>query len=308
MNIHKLHSSDDYKGVTVTSVSSIVEAVIIVDGKPEVYPDYGKVNGVELELKPTKLSKAMLNTVKGDPVTKVRYDHVAKLLFINESYITSHLLPETTMGDLAKIVVKNWAGNIKVDDNGVTVDPVITIGEDEVHLRLLSEKESETEVIMIPSVLPKGKMWLASIFTSPEEQIMYEQFLGHPTIVNRLKSICKKEGLKFDDKSVDATTLPIHSKDTDSGELVVTNRIVKIFNQYKFCMNFLSHEQGTKEHDLGKVMMLVPKFCEYIMMTAKRSSEGKVPNAENYENELFKAINSIAKKPSLMNSYENNLV
>jgi len=308
MNIHKLPSMDDYKGVTITSVSSIVEAVTIADGKPLVYPDYGKVNGVELELDKAKLSKHLTNTVKGDPVTQVRYDHVDKLLFINESYITSHLLSEKDMGDLAKIVVKNWAGNIKVDDNGVTTDPVITIGKDEVHLRLLPKKESKSEVIMIPSILPKGKIWLASLFTSPEEQIMYEQFLGHPVIVDRLKSICKKEGLKFDDKSVDATTLPIHSKDTDSGELVVSDRVVKIFNQYKFCMNFLSHEQGTKEYDLGKVMMLVPKFCDYIITVANRSAEGKEMNEDNYENELIKAINSIAKKPSLMNSYENNLV
>ncbi len=308
MNIHKLPSLEGYKGVTITSISSIVEAVTIEDGKSKIYPDYRKLNGLEIALDKAEISKSLINKVKGNPVTTVKYDHVDKLLFINESYITSHLLLEKEMGDLAKIVVENWGCNIKVDNKGITVDPVITIGDDKVHLRLLSKKESKSEVMMVPSILPKGKIWLASIFTSPEEQIMYEQFLGHPVTVERLKNICKKEGLKFDNKSTDATTLPIHSKDTDSGELVVSDRVVKIFNQYKFCMNFLSHEQGTKEYNLGKVMMLVPKFCDYIITVANRSAEGKEINKDNYENELTKAINYIAKNPSLINSYENNLV
>lgn len=165
---------------------------------------------------------------------------------------------------------------------------------------------------VIPSLLPlsppKGYSFLGSVFVTPELQLMYEEFMTDPFIYSRLLKMCKVRGIPVKPEMDNSAALPIHKKDQDTGELLVSDRVLKVFNQYQFSRNYLDgFDAGTAEHDLGKILRLDQKFCEYMMNRAAEALKGKELSEELYMQNVNQAIGRIQKNAELMNLFINNL-
>ena len=83
-----------------------------------------------------------------------------------------------------------------------------------------------------------------------------------------------------------------------------------MFVQYQYCQNFLNKKEfpeGSPEHSLGKLMMLYPKLCDWMIDTAKKQNEGiEIYNFEgNYDKAVTEAIKYVEKSPELTNLYNN---
>ncbi len=176
----------------------------------------------------------------------------------------------------------------------------------------LSPWHSEQEMFMsvLPIQIPQGHYWLGSIFDTPEKQLMYEDFMTDPVIYSRLKRMCLDAKLVVVEEMATTTSLPIHKKDRHTGELLISDKVFKAFTQFQYAQNFLhGFEVGTAEHQLGKVLMLSPKFCDYMITRAEMLAKGKEPHndEENYFTQLDKAIKFIESRSDLIEFYENDL-
>ena len=99
-------------------------------------------------------------------------------------------------------------------------------------------------------------------------------------------------------------------KDKNTGEILISDVVYKIFKQYQYAQNFLNtkeFEVGSPEHSVGKLMMLYPKFCEFMMHTAQMQQEGKeIYDFEgNYNKAVNDAIKYVEKRKDLFDLYEN---
>lgn len=183
-----------------------------------------------------------------------------------------------------------------------SADKVIT--EDST-LKSIDVEEIELATLSLDP--PKGYFWLGSIFETPEDQMRYEEFLEDPIMLKRFEKYCDVKKIEIKEGDVRNS---IHVKDSATEEVLVLEYVVKQFEQYMFSSNFIKgFDKGTYEYDLGKVMRLSPKFCDYVF-TQALEAEVKGENLESdehFENELHRAIKEISKNPYLMGLYENDL-
>ena len=309
MKVNKLKHQPDYKGVTILVIDALIKTVTDKEGND--VGNYELLNAFEWEkdLVPT-LPDFLKKQVRGECKMKLKYDNISGGLSIATNYITSHNMTEEDIVKLAKWSKHEWATELGAKLSNLSADQKILIpftlkDEEEIFINVSWD---DIEAVMLPNYLPKGKMWLATIFDDLTDQMMYEEFMIDDIIFGRLKNLCIKKGATLKPGVAISAQLPVHSIDEVSKEIVVSDTVISIFNQYKFCRNYLNHDKGTTEHDLGKLMMLYPKLCEYIMSVAERAVEGKPVNPENYQTQVNKAIKYVMKKPELMELYENNLV
>jgi len=177
------------------------------------------------------------------------------------------------------------------------------------------QQDCEIGAVLEEIPLPKGYYWLATILTSPEEQIRYEDFLVDPLVYDRLVALCKYKKLAVTEEMKTSSSLPIHSKEHATGEILVRLEVIEIFEQYCFANNFIyGFEEGTAEHNIGLIMRLVPKFAAYMFDHAvfiqqnpdvKIDAEG---DQKEYNRQVAKALRIIEKDPSLTTLFENNLL
>tara|TARA_R110000796_G_scaffold8536_13_gene27930 strand:- start:1738 stop:2658 length:921 start_codon:yes stop_codon:yes gene_type:complete len=305
MNINRLTRTPEYRGVTIL-VCDFPCTPVFKDGTSIKSPNL--LNRIEFgkNIIPG-MGKEMEKKLRGETLLTLKYDSIANILSLAAFYTTSHLLSEEEMEKIGKWTKAAWTELTGFDDKEVDSDYVydFILGKEDGKDIYFSKSTEKPEINMFPNYLPKGKVWMATLFETPEDQVRYESFLMDPIIFDRLVKLCNKKNLKVTDTMVTSSALPIHSKDTVSGELIIDTDVIKIFEQFVYYNNLLVFDKGTSEHDTGKLMALYPKLCDYIIHVAKRVEEGLPVNTENYEKQLLNAINYISRKPSLLKAYED---
>jgi hypothetical protein len=186
-------------------------------------------------------------------------------------------------------------------DEFLSKNPVLKQGQDEIVLFNETQKiYQHAEAIPIPSNL----YWLGSLFDTPEKQMMYEEFMSDRIIFQRLKNLCKLKNLKVDGMNTTAQ-LPVHVKDKNTGEILVSKVLINAFNQYQFAKNYLQFEKETVEYDMGKLLMLDPKFNDFVRKYAELN---KTEISDNFKNEVNKSIKRVQKNNYLMKLFESDLM
>ena len=241
--------------------------------------------------------------IKADSTLQFMWNTADESLYAVNKLVTGFALDGKQLKIIGASIQKQW---VEVA-NKYYEDVLTTIGEKEVFI-VPSPEDQELHVSQMPIEIPKGHYWLGTIFDSPERQVMYEEFMVDNIIYERLKKMCELGGIPIPAESRSTLSLPIHKKDGNTGEILISEVLLNVFLQYQFARNYLSFDEGTPEFDLGKLLILDPKFCEYLMGVAKRTSEGKEVNNDNYADQLNKSIKMVSSKPDLLALYENNLV
>jgi hypothetical protein len=278
-----------------------------------------KIAKISLEgIEPRSLNGFKLAIEKFDSVQMDKIKYKETRLAYNEPDNSLYLLTEfigkiETDEVLRDFVLLNWPKEeIFVTKNFKDTDCFVQI----------SDLNDDVQSVLQPVIPPKDQHFLGVVFDSPEKQLMYEEFLTDPIIFNRLKSMCKTAKLDITDDMTSSAMLPIHKKDKFTNEILISSRVLNVFNQFQFAQNYIrGFEVGTAEHDLGKMLILDPYFCDYMMMRAERAYNlSKKEQTEEqikdelersnklYQIELERSVKKINKDPYLLSLYENNLV
>lgn len=229
-----------------------------------------------------------------------------QLYATNKFYLPSTELSTPALETLTVETLREWEQGIGKE---YEQEPVLIKGGEEAYLEAW-HKDQKVIVEVWPVQPPKGKYWLGSIFDTPEKQVMYEEFLADPVINFRINKFLDVHKIPVD-SSIDRTltqALPIHSKDKETNELVISDNVLSFFSQYQFAQNYIrGFEPTTAEFVWGKVMMLYPKFCEFMLSCARDlENDIKIHNLEeNMQNELKKAFKYIEKNKDLLYMYNN---
>jgi len=214
------------------------------------------------------------------------------IFIVTEDYTNKNVTKEEHE-KFAKDTFENWTS---VVDTAISEDVTLTkFNEDTIEVSTLS---------LDP---PKGYRWLGSIFEEPEDQIRYEEFLEDPLMLERFEHYCNVKKIIIKNGDVRNS---IHVKDTATNELLVLDYVVKQFQQYMFSNNFLlGFDKKSYEYELGKVMRLSARFCDYVFNEAieAKANNTEMSIHETFDNELQKAIKDINKNPYLLNLYINDL-
>lgn len=270
-----------------------LKAFYIAGKIPKVYgdvTDHELLNGVEVKL----------NDVPEFPRTKYKGTYILWNRGDQALYIVSRFiggLDEKAATSLAHSIIDSWpVGKFDIKTEKLPGVFVKFPGEKDVIPSL------------IPMLPPKGHNYLGEVFTTPALQTMYEEFMLDPFIYKRFLTMCKVNNIPVKPEMDRSAALPIHKIDVDTGELLISDRVLKVFNQYQFSRNYLDgFDLNTPEHDLGKMMRLDQKFCEYMMNRANNALSGKELNPETYSIELDAAIKRIEGNKELMDLYINDL-
>jgi hypothetical protein len=165
------------------------------------------------------------------------------------------------------------------------------------------DDEQITYIASNPVQIPSDYFWLAKLFDTPEKQIMYEEFMKDPIIFDRLKLKLKSKGINVHGLN-NTAKLPIHLKEPNTGELLISKFVINYFNQYQFAKNYLAHGEETAEFDLGKLLMLDPKFNDFVRNYGALNKGGI---SENFMSEMAKSIKKVEKNKKLLTWFENDL-
>jgi len=90
----------------------------------------------------------------------------------------------------------------------------------------------------------------------------------------------------------------------------ILNSICNFLQASNFSNNFLlGFDKKSYEYELGKVMRLSARFCDYVFNEAieAKANNTEMSIHETFDNELQKAIKDINKNPYLLNLYINDL-
>ena len=275
--------AEDYKGLSTLIIAGKVEIVKGEIDKPEL------LNGFVMNVAECEAPAVQYRD------TVVMWNQKDESLYLVSKYIGK--INPVLADSLSNNTVDNWPQG------------AVPISEEKypgIEIKATTDLE-EIYPTLMPLEAPKGHHYLGVIFDTPEKQMMYEEFLADSFVYDKIRKMCVVKGLKVTDAMVKTTDLPMHKKDSNTGEVFISDKIVDIFTQYQFSKNYMSFDVGTPEHDLGKIMMLDPKFCDYMLTRAKSASEGKVLSEENYLVQLKKAIKNLEADPYKMSMYENNL-
>jgi len=235
----------------------------------------------------------------------LRYNYPSSELFTTTRYLAPRALSEEQMEELLEFTLTEWENCETM--NGDLLDKEAFDFDSKVDI---FPKDGEAGVVMLPIEIPENLLWLPSIFDTPEKQMMYEDFMANPLVYERMRKMCENKGIPIPEEATETAALPIHQKEKNTGEILISTTAYEAFRQFQYCQNFLrGFDKGTAEHDMGKLMMLDPKFCEDMMTTTEMKIEGKEIHDEegNYQRSLRQAIKKIQKNPRLMAMYENNL-
>jgi hypothetical protein len=274
---------EGYRGIT-----SLVIAGKITGVKGDI-EDKEMLNGFEVEIKTFEEPKIKY---KG---TAIMWNSRDKNLYVVTKYLG--MIDEDKADKLANNTVDEWPkGDYAISEDKF---PGITVN--------FTEDLDEVFPSMLPLIAPKGKHFLGVIFETPEMQMMYEDFLSDHFMYARVRKLCIDNGLEVTKKMTKMSDLPVHVRDTNTGEILISDKMVKLFSQFQFCRNFLVQGVGTAEHDLGKIMMLDLIFCDYMMNRAELVSKGKEVSEENYTVQVTAAVKRLEADEVKMLSYENNL-
>ena len=252
------------------------------------------------------MNKDMKAKVKPGSYMTFLFNEADQKLYTVVKYISGKMMSEKEMNDLAEYTQSQWSDGI---GEGYEQMPITEFDGEECFLSPW-HKDQEMFISVLPIQIPAGHYWLGSIFDTPEKQMMYEEFMTDPVMYERFKRMCEVAKLNVTDEMITTTSLPIHKRDRHTGELLISEKVFNTFQQFQYAQNFLhGFEKGTPENDLGKVLMLAPKFCEYMIDRAKYIAEGKEPHndEEKYFLELNKAIKFIESRSNLLSFYENDL-
>jgi len=233
------------------------------------------------------------------------WNETDKSMYSVNKLVTGLPLSEEDLRVVGKKIQKQWvavANPIYAEESIMHLE-----GEEEVFITP-SPKDQELFVSQMPIEIPRGHYWLGTLFDTPDKQVMYEEFMVEPVVFDRFVKMCEDKRIPIPKGVTTTSGLPIHKKDGNTGEILISENTLKVFKQYQFARNYLSFDVGTQEYDLGKVLLLVPKFCDYMMHVAERITAGKETSTDNYMVQLNDAIKYIQKKPSLIKLYESNLV
>ena len=237
----------------------------------------------------------------------ILWNQVDEKLYTVNRFVVGKPISEELLKKLGEDVQGQWSDGI---GEGFEQEPVMTTEDGEEIFISPWHKDQELHVTMIPVEIPQDHYWLGTLFDTPEKQMMYEDFMCDPVINKRLnklidvKKIEVPEGVNRDN----TPELPIHKKDKTTGELLISKTILDIFMQYQFAQNYIrGFEPETVEFDAGKLMMLYPRFCEFMMSCAQMQAEGKEIRdfTGNYQRELKKAIKYLNKHGELLYMFEN---
>jgi hypothetical protein len=233
------------------------------------------------------------------------YNEHDKKLYATTKYTLGIPLTDDQLEEIAKATQGQWSDGAGAEFQ----EPITTFEEEDCYVDPYHSGQ-KLYVAQLPIEIPQGHFWLGTIFDTPEKMQMYEDFMEHPVIYRRFVKMCEDNKIPVPEDATDSVMLPIHKRDRNTGEILISATVLKIFQQYQFAMNYLNTSEfpiGTAEHDLGKVLMLAPKFCDFMMHTAKMQEEGKeIHDLEgNYTKAMLEAIKYIEGKSELLDFYEN---
>jgi hypothetical protein len=233
----------------------------------------------------------------------LRYNYPSSELFTTSRFLAPRPITEDQAHALLGFVQDEWMQSRAFDR--------LTVGEEEGIEVDIDPQEDEIGIVILPIEIPENLLWLGTIFDTSEKQMMYEDFLDNPIIYKRLRKMCDNKGITLDPEVDCTAALPIHQSEKNTGEILISTTGYEAFRQFQFCQNFLrGFDKNTAEFDLGKLMLLDPKFCEAMMTTTEMKMEGKEIHDEegNYQRDLNQAIKRLEKNSEALKLYENNLI
>lgn len=229
-----------------------------------------------------------------------------QMLYTTNKFIFAKPPTEEELTEIGNSVQSEWSGKT---GEAFSRKAVMTYEEEEIFVAPWCE-DQDIYTSVLPIQIPEDHYWLGSIFDSPEKMVMYEDFMNDFVVYKRLVKLCEVNKILIPEGVDSSVGLPIHKKDKNTGEILISDVVYKIFKQYQYAQNFLNtkeFEVGSPEHSVGKLMMLYPKFCEFMMHTAQMQQEGKeIYDFEgNYNKAVNDAIKYVEKRKDLFDLYEN---
>lgn len=220
---------------------------------------------------------------------ELKYNYPDSKLY---AVVTFHFSARLEDDSLTKVgeFVKEYLGKSKE----FVKEPIVL--EETEHKLELSHKKQEIFVTMNELVAPEDYVFLTDLFEDEKDSAAYPEFLNNKLMFEKLNKLCAKLKLEVPGDAVTGVMLPVHKKDPKSGATLVHKKVQGMFKEYKLAQNYVNgFEQGTKENQLGLMMMLSPRFSEYFYKLALRLERGGKMNSEAYEKELKKAATYISK-------------
>ena len=281
MNLNNLCKAG-FKGLSTLVVAGKISEV-------RGYDISDMLNGFQFEL--TNIPKEDKTQYKDSALLWNKAD---KSLYMVTRYIGN--FNEEVADRLAHAVIGNWPSEFEVKGGDVESAVIVKPGIEDVTPSL------------IPLIPPKGQHFLGVLFDIPKKQLMYEDFITDPFIYDRMLKLCKSNNLRVTAEMTTTSSLPVHKKDKNTGELLISDRVLRVFEQYQFCQNYLtSFDPGSPEFDLGKTMTLDQVFCSYMMERARKLEAKKSVSEVNYIEQLTKAARRIMKDPELFRLFKSDL-
>lgn len=262
--------------------------------------DTGEVEGNRLNGFAGKVNLTpMLNEMWKDETTEVvkgkasrvelKYNYPDSTLYAAVTFHFSEKLEEKGLEKVGKFV-KEYLSKSKE----FVKDPIIL--EDKECKLKLTHKKQEIFVSMNELIAPEDYVFLTELFEDDKDTAAYPGFLDNKLMFEKLTKLCAKLKLEVPGDAVTGVMLPIHKKDPKSGATLVHNKVPVMFKEYKLAQNYLNgFELGTKENQIGLLMMLSPRFSSYFYKLALKIEKGLKFNSEAYDRELKKAAEYVSK-------------
>lgn len=268
--------------------------------------DHKLLNGCGSESYVVEVSNTELaEKMKTKPSLFFQYNYPDSTLYAVTRFVSLKILNEEEIQGLVDDTIAMWNNQ----DQG---QPVLMKTEDsgDVRATIGTTNNKDFHVRQVQVEIPKDHYWLGSIFDTPEKMLMYEDFLECPIMFRRFVRMLKMKHIPIPEGATSSVMLPIHKKDKTTGEILISSVVLATFEQYQYCQNFLNTKQfplDSAEHIVGKLMILYPKFCTYMMELAQMQNEGReIHNfEESYDKQVKKAMEYIQKDSELVDFYDN---
>jgi hypothetical protein len=248
----------------------------------------GKISLTPMLAKKWKDESAELVKGKASRV-ELKYNYPDSTLYAVLTFHFNGMLEEKELTKVGEFV-KEYLGKSKE----FVKEPIVL--EETEHKIELTHKKQGIFVTMSELVSPEDYVFLTELFEDEKDSLAYPEFLNNKLMFEKLSKLCAKLKLEVPGDAVTGVMLPVHKKDPKSGATLVHEKVQSMFREYKLAQNYVNgFEQGTKENQLGLMMMLSPRFSEYFYKLALRLERGGKMNSEAYEKELQKATKYISK-------------
>ena len=217
-------------------------------------------NGVNIDYK--KLKDLNFKNIK---------NNISKFSFIwnypsDELLITGVLIGKKNLATDEKILKKIGKDIFDIWINDLQIkyekEPILKLESGEEYFAEINKNEDEVSLSAHPIELPKGKIWLGTLFKTPEFQVLYEEFVQNKAILSLL---CKKYQIEYKD-DISIINIPCQIKDLSTDEIVIGDYTAKMFNRYCLALNYFekAEEEISHENLIGKLIILDPNFANYL--------------------------------------------